>query len=430
MARAPAIADRTPHAVTDQDVAGNGLLSRRVLLAGAAAAGAVPILQAAPAPSAGRPEPMQRPGTGMTPYGKPGPDAAHVVRERIVSQPGTTGSGASSTPLQHLEGTITPSGLHFERHHSGVPAISANRHRLLIHGLVDRPLTFDMASLSRYPRVSRHYFLECSGNSGLQLAPEPPDMTCGELHGLVSGSEWSGVPLHVLLNEAGVSDVARWIVAEGADAAAMNRSMPLEKALDDVLLATHQNGEPLRPENGYPLRLFVPGWEGNLSIKWLRRLEVTTHPAMSREETSKYSDLMPDGSAQLFTFPMDVKSVITSPSPQRHLHTQGVYQISGLAWSGAGRIRRVEVTADGGRTWADALLDEPVLPHHLTRFRIAWRWNGAPSVLASRATDEHGDRQPPREEMMAHRARANFYHVNAIAAWRVGADGSLRNTYV
>ena len=244
---------------------------------------------------------------------------------------------------------ITPSSLHFERHHSGIPDIDPDAHRLLIHGLVDRALFFDMDALSRYPMVSTIRFIECSGNSRLAgLAPEPVGGTCGELHGLISCSEWTGVPLSVLLDEAGVDPTAHWILAEGADAAAMTRSVPLAKAMDDALVAIYQNGERLRPENGYPARLFLPGYEGNTSVKWLRRIKVTAAPMMTREETSKYTDLLPDGRSLMFSFPMEVKSVITSPSPGLELAGPGLYQISGMAWSGLGRIARVEVSADGG----------------------------------------------------------------------------------
>ena len=272
--------------------------------------------------------------------------------------PGTAGSGSSRTPLQYLDGIITPSRLHFERHHSGVPEIDPDNHKLVIHGLVDRPLAFDLDALERYPKVSRIQFLECSGNSFPLLMPEPMQSDCAALHGLVSCSEWGGVPLNVLLDEAGVKPDAKWVVAEGADSAAMNRSVPLSKIMDDAIVALYQNGERLRPANGYPMRLFLPGWEGNASVKWLRALHITDQPAMSKEETSKYTDLQDDGSVHQFTFTMGVKSTITSPSPGLSLHEHGPYQISGLAWSGAGRIARVEVSADGGQSWAKAGEDD------------------------------------------------------------------------
>ena len=243
-------------------------------------------------------------------------------------------------------------------------------------------------------------------------------------------SEWGGVPLAVLLDEAGLAPAGKWIVADGADAAVMSRSVPLEKILDDAIVALYQNGERLRPGNGYPMRLFLPGWEGNASVKWLRSIKVTDRPAMSKDETSKYSDLRADGTAELFTFPMGVKSVITSPSPGLDMGAPGLYQISGLAWSGAGRIRGVEVSVDGGRTWAEAQLDAHVLPKCATRFRAAWQWNGAPATIMSRAVDESGAEQPTREVVMRNRSPGSFYHVNPIQAWRIDADGEARNVYV
>ena len=242
-------------------------------------------------------------------------------------------------PLAALEGTITPSGLHFERHHSGVPAIDPAAHRLHIHGLVEKPLAFSLEALERYPLVTQLRFLECSGNSAANLAaPEAPDLDVATLHGLVSQSEWVGVPLSVLLEEAGLKPGAAWVIAEGADAAAMSRSLPLAKALDDAIVALYQNGERLRPENGYPMRLFLPNYEGNMSVKWLRRLKVTDQPAMAKDETSKYTELMPDGRSAQFTFTMGVKSVITRPSKGYGLGAHGVYPITGLAWSGRGRF--------------------------------------------------------------------------------------------
>lgn len=408
-------------------VAGNGLLDRRLFLRGSLLGGVS--LLATSASGMDRSGWMKAPGAPMSEQSEPSSHEAHVKRIAIRSAPGTTGAGISSTPLQFLEGTITPSRLHFERHHSGIPEIEPDDHRLVIHGMVERPLSFSLDSLSRYPMVSRIHFLECSGNSGELLAPEPIQASCGSLHGLVSGSEWSGVPLSLLLDEVGVSPKARWLVADGADSAVMARSIPLEKAMDDALLALYQNGERLRPSNGYPMRLFLPGWEGNLSVKWLRTIRLADRPAMTREETAKYTDLQADGSARGFSFEMDVKSVITNPSPGLHLAQNGVYAISGMAWSGSGRVRRVEVSADGGRSWAEAALDEPVLPKSLTRFRIPWRWNGGEAVLLSRATDEFGGVQPTRKALLARRSPAGFYHYNAMVAWKVSPGGEVTHVY-
>lgn len=412
----------------EPDAAGNGLLHRRVFLKGGAAGGMM--LLTAKAGGLEREPWMAGPGLGMSERGAPSPYEAHVKRTNVSSRSGTTGSGVSRTPIEHLDGIITPSALHFERHHNGIPDIRPEAHRLTIHGLVSRPLSFSLEALDRYPMVSRIQFLECSGNSGALTAPNPVPGACGSLHGLVSASEWGGVPLSVLLEEAGLKRGATWFVAEGADAAAMSRSIPLSKAFDDAIVALYQNGERLRPANGYPMRLFLPGWEGNASVKWLRNIKVTDQPAMTKDETSKYSDLRDDGKAELFTFRMGVKSVITSPSPGLEPAPHGVYRISGIAWSGAGKVREVEVSADGGKSWTEAALDEHVLPKCLTRFRAAWRWSGKPAVLMSRAIDETGAIQPTRSAALAGRAAGSFYHYNGIQAWRVDAAGKVSNVYV
>ena len=406
--------------------AANGVLDRRLFLKGGVAAlGALSFNQV----SADTRKPwMTEPGSPLSGYGTPAPSQAAVQRSGFSNQPGTVGSGASRTPLHQLRGSITPAGLHFERHHSGVPAIDPDQHELALYGLVDRPLKFSMAALDRYPMISRHYFLECSGNSAVNLSPQPADRSCGHIHGLVSGSEWTGIPLGILLEEAGIQPAARWAVAEGADAARMNRSVPVDKLMEDGMLAVYQNGERLRPEQGYPVRLFLPGYEGNISIKWLHRLKFVREPAMTRQETSKYTDAYGDGRSEVFTFEMSVKSVITSPAPGLQLNGKGYYEISGLAWSGRGRVRKVEVSADGGRTWADAVLEPPVLDKALTRFRVPWRWNGGPAVLMSRAHDERGV-QPSRDALLAERGQHFFYHYNAIQAWSVDPTGGLKNVY-
>lgn len=416
-----------------EEVAGNGLLHRRLFLTrGAALLGVASLplggLDEAHAAPPDLPEWMKAPGAGMSPYGHRSQYESHVLR-RVSAMPGTTGNGVSRTPLESLEGIITPNALHYERHHSGVPGIDPSRHRLLVHGLVDRPLLFGIDALLRYPRESRIHFLECSGNSGANNAPKPPQQTAGGLHGLVSCSDWTGIPLSVLLDEAGVQPEGKWLLAEGGDAAAMSRSIPMAKAMDDAMLALFQNGERLRPEQGYPMRLLLPGWEGNTNVKWLRRIKITTGPVMTKDETSKYTDLQPSGRARMFTFPMQVKSVIASPSGGLQLHGPGLYQISGIAWSGAGRIRRVDVSADGGRSWAQAALSEPVLPKALTRFRMAWRWNGGPAVLQSRAVDETGAVQPTRAALMSERGSQYRYHYHAIQSWAVSTAGRVSNVY-
>jgi len=372
---------------------------------------------------------MKSPGVGFNEYGMPSKHEGKVTRTLIRSQPGTTGSGAARTPLEALEGTITPSGLHFERSHSGVPDIDPDRHRVLIHGMVQRPLTFTIDALMRYPMVSRVHFIECSGNSQFLYQPAPPSLTVGQTHGLVSCSEWTGVPLRLLLDEAGVDRSAQWILAEGADAAALSRSIPMAKAMDDAMLALFQNGERLRPENGYPVRLFLPGWEGNMSVKWLRRLKVVPAPIMTKDETSRYTDLQGDGKSLMFTYPMDVKSVITRPSHGMTLKGAGLYQISGMAWSGSGTITKVEITTDGGKTWIVAPLTAPVLPRALTRFRLPWRWDSSATVLKSRATDDTGATQPEREKFIAEHGNNAIFHYSAISAWSVAANGEVKHVY-
>jgi sulfane dehydrogenase subunit SoxC len=346
--------------------------------------------------------------------------------QRIFPMTRTPEATASSTPLADSFGIITPSSLHFERHHSGVPEIAPAAHTLMIHGLVERPLVLTIDELKRLASASRVLFIECSGNSSSEwLGSVGP--TVQRTHGLTSCSEWTGVWLSTLLRECGVQGGASWVLAEGADAARMARSIPLDKAMSDVLIAYAQNGEALRPEQGYPLRLVVAGWEGNVSVKWLRRIEVLDGPAMTRWETARYTDLMPDGRARQFTFVMDAKSVITSPSGGATLHGAGVYEVSGLAWSGRGTVRRVEVTTDGGLTWAPAELQSPVLPYAHTRFRWSWRWDGREALLASRCEDDTGYVQPRRQDLVKQRGPTSGYHQNGIQVWRVAATGAVTN---
>lgn len=332
---------------------------------------------------------------------------------------------ASLTPLEDLTGTLTPADLHFERHHAGIPEINPDQHELVLHGLVERPLTFSLDELKRFPAVTRTCFIECSGNYFPRAGEKsPPHMICG----LTSQSEWTGVPLATLLREAGVRDTGRWLLAEGGDAAVMTRSIPMAKALDDVLVVYGQNGEPLRPAQGYPLRLLVPGWEGNTNVKWLRRLEVLETPAMTREETSKYTEPMLDGSIRQFSFDIEARSIITSPSYPGTIEP-GWQTISGLAWSGKGKIRRVEISTDGGDTWRAAQLQGPVLAKAHTRFQLPWRWQGEETLLMSRAIDETGYQQPTLAQIFETRGPGSGpYHFNPITGWRVQRDGELRFT--
>ena len=412
------------------DDSASGLLDRRLFLRrglhwSTAAAASPMLLASAQAPD----DPTRVPGQPFSNYGQPSAQERQTIRW-ISANRAVPGNGVSWTPLQDLEGTITPSGLHFERHHNGVPQIDAAEHRLVIHGLVRQPLKFSIAALLRYPQRSRIGFIECGGNSNAGWHAEPQQTRAGTLHGLVSNSEWTGVPLALLLDEAGIEPSARWLVLEARDAIGMNVSLPLAKARKDCLLALYQNGERLRPEQGYPLRLFVPGWEGVVNVKWLSRIELAAEPVMSRNETSRYTELQPDGRARQFTFVIEPKSLITSPSPGHRLPEAGLYELRGLAWSGRGRIRRVEVSADGGKTWRRAALDGPVLPMSFTRFRIPWLWNGEPAVLQSRAVDDSGAEQPTRAALVAQRGRAGYFHYNAIVSWQVDATGNLSHVYV
>jgi sulfane dehydrogenase subunit SoxC len=369
-------------------------------------------------------------GAPFTGYGQPSKFEAPVIRH--IARPYgdlAPGSGAALSPIESLEGIITPSSLHNIRSHSGTPDIDPKEHRLLIHGLVARPLMFTVDSLLRYPMTTRTHFVECSGNSSRALAPQPAQVPAGAMHGNMACSEWTGIPLRALLEEAGLDASAKWLLAEGADSAHMSRSIPIEKALDDALVALYQNGERLRPEQGYPVRLLLPGWEGNMSVKWLRRIKATDGPTHTKDETSKYTDPLPDGRSLQFTFEMGVKSVITRPSSTMTLPRPGLYEITGLAWSGAGRIRQVEVSTDGGATWTPATLLGEERPKAFVRFRLPWEWTGKPALLQSRATDEKGRVQPKRADLLARYAADNRFHNNSIVSWAIGGDGKVTHVY-
>ncbi len=368
-------------------------------------------------------------GVGTNPYGIPSDFEKDVVRRTVDWLTPTAESSVSFTPLQDMYGIITPNGLHFERHHGGVPEIDPREHVLLLHGLVDRPLKFSIADLMRLPAVNRIHFVECAANTGMEWRGAQLNGV-QYTHGMVSSSEWTGVALSTLLREAGVGDAAKWILVEGADSAGLSRSLPIKKALDDCIVAYAQNGEMLRPEQGYPLRLVVPGWEGNINIKWLRRLEVGDKPWHHREETSKYTDLMPSGKARQFTWVMEAKSVITSPCPEKPLLTKGYHTISGLAWSGAGKVKRVDVSVDGGRNWRQASLDGLVLSKSLTRFSMPWEWNGRPALIQSRVIDDTGYTQPTIQQLRDVRGEWSIYHNNAIQTWHVKEDGVTENVQV
>lgn len=364
------------------------------------------------------------------PYGAPSRHEAAVQRRQSPGLTPTNLGSVNFTPLQNLFGIITPSGLHFERHHSGRPEVDPEQHRLMVHGLVARPRLYTMDDLMRFPSVSRIHFIECGANSGMEWGNVAVP-TVQYTHGMLACSEFTGVPLSTLLDEAGFDRRrARFVLAEGADGSALTRSIPIEFALDDVLVVYGQNGEMLRPENGYPLRLLVPGVQGVSSVKWLRRLEVGDRPWNTREEALHYVDLMPDGTHRQYTWIQEVKSVITSPSGGQRLTGPGYYEITGLAWSGRGRIRRVDVSVDGGRNWRTARLQEPLLPKALTRFRFDWTWNGGPALLQSRAVDDTGHVQPAIAQLRAVRGTRSIYHNNAIKTWHVQSDGEVWNVEV
>jgi sulfane dehydrogenase subunit SoxC len=354
-----------------------------------------------------------------------GQRSSHETLQRYVAK--ALPSGSSRSPLQDLVGIITPADLHFERHHGGVPEIDPQQYELLIHGMVERPLKFSLADLKRFPQHSKICFIECSGN-GSQAYHKPKDsetLTPQKLDGLVSTSEWTGVKLSTIFREVGIKPGAKWFLAEGSDAAVLARSIPVEKAWGDAMLVYAQNGEAIRPEQGYPVRLLLPGWEGNTHVKWLRRIELADQPFMTREETSKYTDPLPDCTARLFSFVMDAKSLITFPAFPYVLPEKGWWEVQGLAWSGRGKIAKVEVSTDNGRQWYPAELSEPVLSKCQTRFRFLWNWNGKETTLMSRATDETGYVQPTHGQLAKVRGEGTAYHFNHIRAWKVMRDGRV-----
>lgn len=398
------------------------------LLSAGATAGAPPGAADYPVPE----DPTKVQGRATNDDGGYGTRSQFETEVRTRFPTATKESSWTMTPLESSHGIMTPSGLHFERHHGGIPNIKPESHTLIVHGMVGTGKKFTLADLKRFPSVSRTYFIECSGN-GLTEWAEATLKTVQGTHGLTSTSEWTGVPLSTILREVGVEDGAAWVLAEGADAAVMTRSVPIDKAWGDAMLAYAQNGEALRPEQGYPLRLLLPGFEGNTHIKWLRRLEISDKPFMSREETSKYTDLLKGGKARQFSFTMEAKSVITFPSGDMKLPGTGFYEITGLAWSGRGRVKRVDISTDGGKTWQLAALQDPVLPVCHTRFRFPWNWDGQEAILQSRCQDETGYIQPTIDQLVevrgmdGHPKYGSIYHLNGIQSWAVASDGSVTN---
>jgi len=415
-------------------------LSRRELLHSAAAGGGALALSALPAGAKSNRENLpprvanwsKSLGDGVVthPYGMPAEHEKHVIRRNVRWLTATTESSVSFTPLHELDGIITPNGLCFERHHGGIAEIEPDDYRLMINGLVEKPLIFTLEDLKRFPRTNRIYFLECAANSGMEWRGAQLN-GCQYTQGMFHCVQYTGVPLKYILEEAGLKTNARWVMPEGGDSSGMNRSVPLEKALDDCLVAFKMNGEALRPEQGYPARLVVPGWEGNMWVKWLRRIEVGDMPWHTREETSKYTDLMENGKSRRFTWIMDCKSVITSPSPQAPiLHKKGHTVITGLAWSGRGAIDRVDITLDGGKNWHPARIDGISLPMAAHRFYYEFKWDGSPLLLQSRAIDSTGYIQPTKDELREVRGINSIYHNNGIQTWYVKGDGEVENVEI
>jgi sulfane dehydrogenase subunit SoxC len=365
-------------------------------------------------------------GVDVSPYGTPSKFEKKVIRRTVPWLTATPESSVSFTPLAKLHGIITPNGLHFCRHHGGVADINYEDHRLIIHGLIDRELIFTMDDIKRMPSVNRIHFLECAANGGMEWRGAQLE-ALQFTHGMISCCEWTGVKLSTLLDECGIKPKAKWLLAEGADASGMTRSIPLHKAIEDCIVVYAQNGEMLRPEQGYPLRLLVPGWEGNMSIKWLRRIEVGDQPWHTREETAKYTDLMPTGKARQFTWFQECKSVITSPSVENPINGKGFVEIQGLAWTGHGKIQRVDISSDGGKNWQSAQIDGPILGKALTRFRMPWEWDGKPAFLQSRAIDETGYVQPDFTELRALRGDWSIYHNNSVHTWKINTGGDVEN---
>ena len=369
-------------------------------------------------------------GVDATPYGLPSIHETDVVRRTVDWLTADSISSINFTPIHALDGTITPQGCAYERHHSGAIDLRKQDYRLMLNGMVDRPLVFSYADLERFPRQNGVYFCECAANTGMEWAGAQLN-GAQFTHGMIHNMEYTGVPLRALLDEAGIRPGAKWLYVEGADAASNGRSLPLEKALDDCLVAFKANGEALRKEHGYPVRLVVPGWEGNLWIKWLRRIEVTDAPVESREETSKYSDLLGDGIARKWTWEMDAKSVITSPSPQMPItHGTGPLVITGLAWSGRGAITGVDVSVDGGKNWQAARLAAAGQAKAVNRFYLDHDWDGGEMLLQARARDDTGYVQPTKDQLRELRGLNSVYHNNGIQTWWVKPDGKAENVEV
>lgn len=392
----------------------------------AAAPAGDPNILELPAHSKGLGQPVVTDG-----YGKPSQYERNVQRRQSPGLTQTTQASVSFAPLQSLFGIVTPSGLHFERHHQGWWDIDPSKHRLMVNGLVKSPKVFTMDEIMRLPSVSRFHFIECGANTGMEWGNVAVP-TAQYTHGMLSCSEFTGVPLVTLLKMAGADlKKGRYLLAEGADGSSMTRTIPMELIESgEVLVAYGQNGEMLRPENGYPLRLVVPGVQGVSWVKYLRRVEVGDQPWATKDETVHYVDLMPDGLHRQYTSIQECKSVVTTPSGGQVLLDKGYYSINGLAWSGRGKVKKVDVSVDGGRNWRTAQLQGPVMSKCLTRFSIDWAWDGKPAIIQSRASDETGYVQPANRQLRAVRGTRSIYHNNSIQSWLVQESGEVKNVHV
>ena len=365
-------------------------------------------------------------GVDATPYGMPSEFENDVIRRNVEWLTATSESSVNFTPLQNLEGFVTPNGLCFERHHGGVAIVNPKDYRLMVNGLVDREMIFTLDDIKRFPQTNKFYFLECAANGGMEWRGAQLN-GCQFTFGMIHNVQYTGVKLSDLLAETGLKPKAKWMLAEGGDSSGLTRSIPIEKVLEDCMIAWAMNGEAIRPEQGYPARLVVPGWEGNMWIKWIRRIEFGDKPYMTREETSKYTDLLSSGKARMFTWVMETKSVITNPSPEKKMSSKGLHQLRGLAWSGRGKIRRVDISFDGGKNWTGAQIHGPVLKKCLTRFTMPFEWNGEEMLIQSRAIDETGYVQPTIKELQNIRGVNSIYHNNSIGTWLINKNGAVDN---
>ncbi|MCW8837399.1 MAG: sulfite dehydrogenase, partial [Thiovulaceae bacterium] len=350
----------------------------------------------------------------------------------LMSSAGDMHAAISMTPLHELNGIIVPNGLHFTRTHNGVAHIDPNKYRLMIHGLVEKPIVLTLDQLKRYPSESRILFLECPSNSAAEWKG-PQFGSLQFVKGMMSCSEWTGVRLSTILDDLGLKPEAKWMLAEGSDGSEMSRTLPVEKVLDDCMIVYAQNGEALRDEQGYPVRLMAPGWEANLCVKWLKRLEFGDKPWYAKEETSKYTALTASGKAIQHFYANEVNSIITSPCPEKDwsdLKVGDLVEIEGLAWSGHGTIRGVDISFDGGKNWTEAHLKGLVLPKAWTRFSYMYKYEGKPLLLQSRSYDDSDNVQPTVNQEKAVVGVEGVYHRNAICTWAVDAKGGVTNVQV